>query len=109
AQRRTVQQIVSSADGLYAIRGLASGAYRVEFSLPGFRTQSVDQVILNGGSDTEQNAVLALGSTQESISVGSETGAQRRPGFTGGAAGGVVGALAPAAAPVNRAEVEQKM
>ena len=109
AQRRIVQQIVSSADGQYAIHGLASGTYRVEFSLPGFRTQSVDQVILNGGSDTEENAALAVGTAQESISIAGETGAQRRPGFAGGAAGGIVGALAPAAPPLNRAEVEQKM
>jgi hypothetical protein len=95
-QRRTVAQTVTDSGGRYRLRGLAGGAYRIEFSLPGFNTV-VEEVSIEAGAETDGDAELRVGSIAEMVTVTSEAPSPRavptfRRGTTGGASGGLLAA-----------------
>ena len=64
--------VVTEESGRYSIKGLPAGAYRLQFTLEGFRTASAN-VAIEGGTETEQNATLRVADLSESITVTAET------------------------------------
>src|SRR5438046_7292481 len=60
-QRRTVTQAVTDSGGRYLLRGLAAGAYRIEFSLPGF-SSAARAVDVEAGAEATRDAELNVGS-----------------------------------------------
>jgi hypothetical protein len=63
----------SDANGRYTISDLRPGAYRVTFTLPGFRTVVRDGVELAGTQVATVNGDLSVGGVQETITVSGET------------------------------------
>jgi hypothetical protein len=64
---------VTDGTGRYTIADLRPGAYRVTFTLTGFRTVVREGVELSGTAITTINADLAIGAVQETITVSGET------------------------------------
>ena len=63
---------VSEADGGYRMPGLQIGLYKVEASLDGFTTVTVENVRLNVASQREINVEMASSTIEESITVTTE-------------------------------------
>ena len=61
--------IVSGADGKYVLRGLASGIYRLEARLAGFRSIVVRSVPVTPGATTSVDLVLTVGGIAEAVEV----------------------------------------
>lgn len=64
---------VSDSSGVYYLRGLLPGSYRVSFELSGFRPSSSEDVRVSTGSITLVNATLPLASVTESVTVTAPT------------------------------------
>ena len=64
---------VTDANGRYTIPDLRPGAYRVSFTLPGFKAVVHENVILSGTAITTDNADLVIGNVQETVTVTGET------------------------------------
>src|SRR5688572_2294562 len=60
---------VTDAEGSYVMPNLAVGPYRLEVSLQGFRTYVQTGIVLQVGATPTINAVLAVGSLEETVSV----------------------------------------
>ncbi len=68
-----VRLSVTDGTGRYTIPNLRPGAYRVTFTLPGFRTVVREGVELVGTAVFNVNADLTVGGVQETITVSGET------------------------------------
>jgi hypothetical protein len=64
-----VRTVVTDEGGGYLISNLPPGPYRLEVSLQGFRTYVQTGLVLTVGATPTVNAVLELGSVEESITV----------------------------------------
>ncbi len=62
----------SNTEGVYLIRNLPSGNYRLMVSSPGFRVLSVEDVPVRSVTLTEANVVLQVGATTETVTVTAE-------------------------------------
>jgi hypothetical protein len=60
----------SNSDGAYRILGLPAGTYAITASHEGFATQSYSGILLTVNCQVRINIILALGSVQQSITVG---------------------------------------
>src|SRR5437773_5925434 len=65
-QRRTA---VTDSAGRYAIVDLRPGTYAVTFTLPGFRTERREGIVLEGSFAAQVNAALAVGAVEETVTV----------------------------------------
>jgi hypothetical protein len=64
-----VRTAVTDENGTYLISNLPTGPYRLEVSLQGFRTYAQTGIVLQVGATPTINAVLALGSLEETVTV----------------------------------------
>ena len=60
---------VTDENGAYVLPNLPTGPYKVEASLQGFRTYAQTGIVLQVGATPVINAVLAVGSIEETVSV----------------------------------------
>jgi hypothetical protein len=60
---------VSDANGVYLLRGLPPGGYRVDFSIPGFQTVVRGEVQVRAGGVIDVDATLALAGIAEQVTV----------------------------------------
>src|SRR6266511_868371 len=63
---------VTGADGTYRFVNLVPATYRLEIELPGFQRYVRDQIVVNVQSTPRIEAVLQLGSLEETVSVTGE-------------------------------------
>jgi hypothetical protein len=61
--------VVTEDGGTYVLPSLPTGPYRLEVSLQGFRTYAQTGIVLQVGATPTINAVLAVGSLEETVSV----------------------------------------
>ena len=61
--------VVTDADGAYVLPNLPTGPYRLEVSLPGFRSYAQTGLVLQVGATPTINVVLGLGGLEESVTV----------------------------------------
>ena len=64
-----VRSVVTDGTGSYLISNLPTGPYRLEVSLQGFRTYAQTGLVLQVGATPTVNAVLALGTLEEAVTV----------------------------------------
>jgi len=64
---------VTNKDGIYSIRFLPIGTYKVTISAKGFGTQSFDPFLLEVAQVAEVNAMLKIGSEMTTVTVAAET------------------------------------
>src|SRR5206468_1785398 len=64
-----VRKTISNETGAYVLANLPVGPYRLEVSLPGFRTFVQSGIILQVNSSPVVNAVLAVGQVSETVEV----------------------------------------
>src|SRR5256885_16324895 len=62
----------TNARGEYQMFGLRSGSYKVSVSAPGWTTQDVTGVVLNGSDVVSANATLRVAGTQQAVVVTAE-------------------------------------
>src|SRR5437762_4664160 len=65
----SVRSTVTDVSGAYILSNLAPGPYRLEVSLSGFRTYVQTGIVLQVAASPVVNAVLTVGSVQESVTV----------------------------------------
>src|SRR5688500_10156530 len=58
---------VSDGNGVYFLRGLAPGAYRVEIEMPGFQTAVRTDVQIRVGGVADVDAVLPIAAITETV------------------------------------------
>src|SRR5438874_209415 len=63
------RSVVTEANGLYVVSSLPTGPYRLEVGLQGFRTYLQTGIVLQVAATPTINAVLSVGSLQETVSV----------------------------------------
>ena len=63
------REVVTDAQGSFALTNLALGPYRLEVALSGFRTYSQTGIVLQVGSSPTIDVVLALGDLTETVAV----------------------------------------
>ena len=68
-----VRSAVTDSTGRYTILDLRPGAYRISFTLPGFRTTVREGVDLAGTATVTINADMTVGGVQETITVSGES------------------------------------
>lgn len=61
--------IVSSGSGVYSAANLPPGTYRIEASLEGFQTATVDGIRLTAGGTARVNVTMNVGNIAESVNV----------------------------------------
>src|SRR5688572_26298296 len=61
--------VVTDGDGSYVMPNLPTGPYRLEVMLQGFRTYVQTGIVLQVAATPTINAVLAVGSLEETVSV----------------------------------------
>src|SRR2546427_6117807 len=64
-----VRKTISNETGAYVLPNLPVGPYKLEVSLPGFRTFVQSGIILQVNSSPVVNAVLAVGQVSETVEV----------------------------------------
>src|SRR5262245_30683325 len=64
-----VRTAVTDESGAYGLPNLPTGPYRLEATLQGFRTYQQTGIVLQVGATPVINAVLAVGSIEETVSV----------------------------------------
>ena len=64
---------VSDETGSWTMPNMPIGPYRLEISLPGFRTYVQTGIVLQVNANPVINAALALGNVEETITVAGET------------------------------------
>src|SRR6188508_2166651 len=64
-----VRTVVSDETGGYLLTNLPTGPYRLEVALQGFRTYVQTGIVLQVGATPTINAVLELGSLEETVTV----------------------------------------
>ena len=65
----TTYSTVSSSAGYYVFPSVRTGTYEVRVSAGGFKTEVFSGVVVSVGGHTARDAVLAVGSTSESVEV----------------------------------------
>jgi len=65
--------VVTDATGSWTMPNMPIGPYRLEVSLPGFRTYVQTGIVLQVNANPVFNAALALGNVEETITVAGET------------------------------------
>jgi hypothetical protein len=65
----TTTTLVSSESGTYSATNLPPGMYRIEASLEGFQSATVDEIRLTAGSTARIDVTMNLGSLSESVKV----------------------------------------
>ena len=90
--------VVSSAEGIYTVPGLAPGQYRVEVVLAGFRTLRREGIQLETGEKARLDVDLAVGGVNEQVTVTADTPVLRSETASLGA---VVGHEAVVQLPLN--------
>src|SRR5438309_4091292 len=70
--------VTSTANGVYAVAGLAPGEYRVDVELPGFRPLQREGIRVATGQTVRLDFDLTIGSIDERIVVRGDTPAVRR-------------------------------
>ena len=65
--------VVTEGNGVYSMPNLPTGPYRLEVSLQGFRTYVQTGIVLQVAATPTINAVLAVGSLEETVSVEAAT------------------------------------
>ncbi|HTE89662.1 MAG TPA: carboxypeptidase regulatory-like domain-containing protein [Terriglobales bacterium] len=68
----TSRETATNARGEYQMFGLRSGSYKVTVSAPGWTTQDVTGVVLNGSDVVSANATLRVAGTQQAVVVTAE-------------------------------------
>jgi hypothetical protein len=63
------REAVSDGNGVYFLKGLAPGAYRVEFTLAGFQSTVRDEVAIGAGGIADINVVMPLATLTETVTV----------------------------------------
>ncbi len=72
------RRVVTTTDaGVYAVAGLAPGAYRVEVALPGFKSVRRDGIHLATGETTRLDFALTVGDLREQVTVTADAPAVR--------------------------------
>src|SRR5688572_33504447 len=66
---RLTRTVVTDESGAWVMPNLPTGPYRLELALQGFRTYVQTGIVLQVGATPTINAVLALGSLEETVSV----------------------------------------
>jgi hypothetical protein len=69
---------VSDLNGVYFLKGLAPGSYRVEIGMPGFATVVRDDVQVRVGGMMDVGAVLAVAGVNETVLVTASAPARKR-------------------------------
>ncbi|HVQ16820.1 MAG TPA: carboxypeptidase-like regulatory domain-containing protein, partial [Vicinamibacterales bacterium] len=68
-----VRTVVTDETGSWTMPNMPIGPYRLEISLPGFRTHVQTGIVLQVNANPVINAALALGNVEETITVAGET------------------------------------
>ncbi|HVW87394.1 MAG TPA: carboxypeptidase-like regulatory domain-containing protein, partial [Bryobacteraceae bacterium] len=68
-EKQQVRNVVSDDQGRYALPNLPVGPYKLEVQASGFKTYVQSGILLQVGNNVEINAVLQIGSVNESIEV----------------------------------------
>jgi hypothetical protein len=100
AQGRVIEQALTDSEGRYSVAGLPAGQYRLAFTLPGFSTVS-GEISMVAGTESPGDAVMRVGSLEETITVTGESPSSAARSVQRGIASGVGGgrlAAAPSAA-----------
>src|SRR5439155_8518525 len=63
------RRVVSNETGSFTLTNLPAGAYRLEASLPGFRTYAQTGIVLQVGANPVINIVLEVGALTETVEV----------------------------------------
>ena len=66
---RATAAVVSGGKGLYLVRGLPAGPFRLRVELPGFESRTVDGVALSPGERREMDVSLRLAGLRQSVTV----------------------------------------
>jgi hypothetical protein len=61
--------VTSNASGVYLFAALPPGDYRIDATKEGFKTLVLNQITLRTGDHLEQNLILEIGATKESVEV----------------------------------------
>ena len=120
--------VVTDAQGRYSFPTVPAGGYRIEFTLPGFRSVVIDRIELDATPRQMQDTALLASGPEETVTatgsappppaavrggnIASSIAANARGaggGVTSGIAGGLGQAAASTPAPIDRAAVEQRM
>ncbi len=62
----------TNESGNWEVPGLLPGTYRVETTLQGFKSASVDDILVSSGRRVQVNLILEVGDTTESVTVRAE-------------------------------------
>src|SRR5438093_1364060 len=65
--------VISNESGTYNISGLLPGTYKLSAELPGFKTETVNNMQLGQSSSTRYNFTLQVGARGESVDVTAES------------------------------------
>jgi hypothetical protein len=63
------QSTVTNESGAYVFPQIAFGTYRVSVTLPGFKTQTFNEVVINVGREYTLPVTLSIGNVEERIEV----------------------------------------
>jgi hypothetical protein len=67
------REVVTDGDGFFSLPGIPVGPYRLEVTLPGFRTAVQTGIVLQVNSNQVVPVTLALGAVEEAITVAANT------------------------------------
>lgn len=73
AETELTRTVTTSDQGSYAVTQLAPGTYNITVVKPGFKTYQENDIVLAINQVAEVNAKLGIGSTQETITVTSDS------------------------------------
>ncbi|MBI4456153.1 MAG: TonB-dependent receptor [Acidobacteria bacterium] len=68
-----VRETISTGQGTFRLDAVDPGTYRVEVSLTGFKTLTVENIVIAAGQTTDRTFSLEIGSPSEVVSVTAET------------------------------------
>jgi hypothetical protein len=67
------RDVVTNSEGNYEVSGLQSGSYKVTVTATGFRSTTVNQVVLRGGDTVRTDVQLQVGGATETVVVTATT------------------------------------
>src|SRR5437773_4158372 len=68
-ETRQIYTAVSNDHGLWVVPGVAAGTYKISLTRTGFKTKSLDDVVINAGVPATVNAALEAGAVTETVEV----------------------------------------